>query len=367
MGVRPLEAGEGYWYEQIKGNFLYPPGGVFANPPTATEGVLLPKPRPLRGVTSSRKEILFLYSEESVGLSQEELSSWSNIFAGVLRDLGIDPEETPKKAPAKKKTSKKVTLDTGATSKKGGSSHATAVASEKGTLRQSNLDNYVIASDSLEGLSGIGEKKKSDAAGSKNSGSAGSRALESGATPSSIPDEEEEEHEEEGPKLVTRKRTREEGAGVAQKATVVPPLGKQSRLRSLYKFLPEALKKAPKKVRELELEEPKEPEAKKPKFVIKPPRTTKTEAEKTVMEPAGDVIPEKEKVKEIETETETVSITKHNEAQGPEVVHITGLDQPLKCKGPEVTELVAATQHDAPTRTVQVTTTAGGSASQVQA
>ncbi|KAJ0746617.1 hypothetical protein HanOQP8_Chr05g0179991 [Helianthus annuus] len=93
MGVRPLRSGEPYWYEQIKGNFLYPPTGVFANPPSATEGALLPRSRPLRGVTSAGKETLYLSSEESVGLSQEELSSWSNIFEGVMRDLGIDPEE----------------------------------------------------------------------------------------------------------------------------------------------------------------------------------------------------------------------------------------------------------------------------------
>ncbi|KAJ0754216.1 hypothetical protein HanPI659440_Chr09g0344371 [Helianthus annuus] len=102
MGVRPLEAAEVYWYEQIKANFLYPPAGAFANPPTATAGAQHPKPRPLRGVTTVGKWILYLSSEESVGSSHEGLSSWSNIFAGVLRDLGIDPVEKPKKAPAKK-------------------------------------------------------------------------------------------------------------------------------------------------------------------------------------------------------------------------------------------------------------------------
>ncbi|KAJ0573238.1 hypothetical protein HanRHA438_Chr06g0264091 [Helianthus annuus] len=71
MGVHPLRSGEPYWYEQIKGNFLYPPAGVFANPSSMTEGALLPKPRPLRGVTSAGKEILFLSSKESVGSSQE--------------------------------------------------------------------------------------------------------------------------------------------------------------------------------------------------------------------------------------------------------------------------------------------------------
>ncbi|KAJ0499841.1 hypothetical protein HanHA300_Chr11g0383171 [Helianthus annuus] len=124
MGVRPLEAGEVYWYDQIKANFLYPPAGAYANPPTATEGAQLPKPRPLRGVTSAGKEILYLSNEESVGSSHEELSSWSNIFVGVLCDLGIDPEKKPKKAPAKKKTTskKKAIVDTGTTSKKAGGS-----------------------------------------------------------------------------------------------------------------------------------------------------------------------------------------------------------------------------------------------------
>ncbi|MFS8034392.1 hypothetical protein Hanom_Chr17g01580631 [Helianthus anomalus] len=167
----------------IKGNFLYPPAGVFANPPSATEGALLPKSRPLRRVTSAGNEILFLSSEESVGSSQEELSSWSNIFAGVLRDFGIDPEDRPKKATKKKV--KKVTVDTGTTSKRGGSSRAAATLQDKGILqfRQSNLEDYVVASDSLKGLSRIGEKKKSSAAGSKSSGSAGSRIPEAGATP----------------------------------------------------------------------------------------------------------------------------------------------------------------------------------------
>ncbi|KAJ0641414.1 hypothetical protein HanPSC8_Chr16g0724371 [Helianthus annuus] len=63
MGVRPLESGEPYWYERIKGHFLYPLAGAFANPLTATEGAHLPNPRPLRAVTSAGKEILYLSSE----------------------------------------------------------------------------------------------------------------------------------------------------------------------------------------------------------------------------------------------------------------------------------------------------------------
>ncbi|MFS8023138.1 hypothetical protein Hanom_Chr16g01447931 [Helianthus anomalus] len=232
MGVRPLESGEQYWYERIKGHFLYPPAGAFANPSTTTEGAHLPNPRPLRVVTYAGKEILYLSSEESVGSTNEELSSWSNIFAGVLRDLGIDPEEKKKKPNKKKK--QVITIDPKPTGKKGRSSRATTGASEKGTLRfrQSNLEDYVITSDPLEGWSRIGEKKTS-AAGSKSSGSAGSINPDAGATPSSIAldEEEEEEEKEEEPalKLVSRKRSRDEvvaGVKAAQKAEGVPVIGK---------------------------------------------------------------------------------------------------------------------------------------------
>ncbi|MFS8002805.1 hypothetical protein Hanom_Chr13g01206421 [Helianthus anomalus] len=299
MGVKPLESGEPYWYERIKDNFLYPPAGSFASAPIATEGAHLPKPRTLRGVTSVGKDFLYLSSEESVGSLNEELSSWSNIFAGVLRDLGRDPEEKTKKAPVKKKapTRKKVSVATSATNTKAGGSRATVAFPEKCILRfrQSNFEDYVIASDSLEGLSRIGEKKKSSATASKSTGSAGSRAPESGATTSSPHEEEEEgEVEEEGVKLVTRKRSREETTTgttpPAQQVVATQPIGKQGRLQSLYKFSPVALKKA----------------VEKAKFVIIPPKTTtEKEAEKRVKEPAGDVIPEKEVLQETETTTAT--------------------------------------------------------------
>ncbi|MFS7946513.1 hypothetical protein Hanom_Chr06g00537141 [Helianthus anomalus] len=110
-------------------------------------------------------------------------------------------------------TSQRVAVDTRATSKKAEGSRATVAVPEKGTLRfrHCNLEDYVVASDSLEGLSRIGEKKKSSMAASKSLGSAGSRALGFGATPSSLHEEEEkEEFEEEGVKLVTSKRSREE-------------------------------------------------------------------------------------------------------------------------------------------------------------
>ncbi|KAM0035361.1 hypothetical protein Hdeb2414_s0015g00445461 [Helianthus debilis subsp. tardiflorus] len=165
MGVCPLRPGEQYWYDHIKGHFLYPPTGSFANPPTATEGAHLPNPRPLRAMTSAGKEILYLSSEKSVGSSNGKLSSWSNIFVGVSRNLGIDPEEKKKKKKKKlaKKKKKVITIDPEPTSKKGGSSRATAGAFEKGTLRfrQSNLEDYVITSDSLEGFYRIGGKKSS--------------------------------------------------------------------------------------------------------------------------------------------------------------------------------------------------------------
>ncbi|KAF5799238.1 hypothetical protein HanXRQr2_Chr07g0302291 [Helianthus annuus] len=167
-------------------------------------------------MTSAGKEILYLSSEESVGSSNGELCSWSNIFAGVLRDLGIDPEEKKKKKPSKKKK-KVITIYPEPTSKKGGSSRATTGAFEKGTLRfrQSNLEYYVIASDSLEGLSRIGEKK-TNAAGSKSSGNP-----DAGATPSSIAlDEDEEEEEEPAVKLISRKRRREETVVGAQVAAL---------------------------------------------------------------------------------------------------------------------------------------------------
>ncbi|KAJ0493558.1 hypothetical protein HanIR_Chr12g0587531 [Helianthus annuus] len=364
MGVRPLEPGEQYWYERIKGNFLYPPAGSFANPPTATEDAQLPNPRPLRAVTSAGKEILYLSSEESVGSSNGELSSWSNIFAGVLRDLGIDPKEKKKKPPKKKKV---ITIDAEVTSKKGGSSRAPAGASDKGTLRfrQSNLEDYVITSDSLEGLSRIGEKK-TGAAGSKISGSASSRNPDAGATPSSIALEEEEEP---AVKLISRKRSREEttaGASVAQKTGEAPLLQRPG-------------KKVPEK-KGVEFKDPQESAQKRTRVVIKPFKSAGLEAEKEKKKAAEKPV-DKEKEKEKEKvaekpegdkskETGAAATTSHEKAQGPEVIHITGFHQPLhekkketgRVKGPEVVKPTEPAQVDAPTQTVQVTSTTGGSA-----
>ncbi|KAM0007766.1 hypothetical protein Hdeb2414_s0011g00373941 [Helianthus debilis subsp. tardiflorus] len=102
MGVRPLRDDEEFWYERIKTNFMFAPAELFANPPVATEGVRIPNPRPCRAMTSAGKEIVYLSSEESVASSNHELSSWNDVFEGVLRDLGIDHEEKrPKKTVAK--------------------------------------------------------------------------------------------------------------------------------------------------------------------------------------------------------------------------------------------------------------------------
>ncbi|MFS7954683.1 hypothetical protein Hanom_Chr07g00633401 [Helianthus anomalus] len=359
--------------------FCTPPAGAFANPPTATEGAHLPNPRPLCPVTSAGKEILYLSSEESIGSSNGELSSWSNIFAGVLRDLGIDPEEKKKK-PNKKKKKKKP--------RNCWCNRATAGASDKGThrFRQSNLDDYVVASDSLEGLSRIGEKKTS-VAGSKSLGSAGSRNPEVGATHSSIAlDEEEEEEQEEEPalKLVSWKRSRDEtvaGVKAVQKAEGVPVIGKQSKLRSLYKFSPEAQKNVPKKTKGVEIMDPKEPAPKKTKFIIKHPQTIEGTVEKVFgKEIEKENEKDKEKKKAFEKpvvdkskETETAATAAQEKRQGPEVVHITGLDQPLhekekeatREKGPEVVKPTEPMQVDAPTQTMQVTSAIGGSAAAV--
>ncbi|KAF5796546.1 hypothetical protein HanXRQr2_Chr08g0352781 [Helianthus annuus] len=236
MGVRPLRDDEESWFDQIKGNFMFPAVDAFASPPTATEGAQYPKPRPLRSVTLAGKETLYLSSEESVGSSSGELSSWSKIFAGVLRDLGIDLEEKKKK-PVKKKKKK---VEPEVTSKGTGPSRATTAA-VKGTLRlrQRDLDDYVIISDSFEGLSRVA-KGKTGAGGSKSSGSAGSRNPEAGATPS-FPEDDEAEEEDAGAQLIGRKRGRSEattGVASAPTSVVIPAVGKTSKLRSLYKFSP---------------------------------------------------------------------------------------------------------------------------------
>ncbi|KAJ0455181.1 hypothetical protein HanIR_Chr15g0748301 [Helianthus annuus] len=298
MGVHPLRSGEQYWYDRIKPRFMYPVPGAFADLPAATEGAHIPNTRPLRALTSAGKEIVYISSEESVGSSNGELSSWSNIFAGVLRDLGIDPEEKKKKT----KKKKVITINADVTSKKGGSSRTAPGAADKG-------------------------EKKIGAAGSRSSGSAGSRNPDARATPFSLAhDEEEEEEEEEEPtaKLVSRKRSREttSGASVVQKPGGVPLIGKQSNLRSLYRFSPEAEK-------EKEKAAGKEKEKKAAEKPVG--KAAEKEKETTSGKLAGDA----------PKETGTAADTARDKAQGPEVVHITGLDQlhHEKRKEPEIEKI----------------------------
>ncbi|KAM0035191.1 hypothetical protein Hdeb2414_s0015g00443431 [Helianthus debilis subsp. tardiflorus] len=261
--ARALRDDEESWYDQIKENFMFPAADAFASPPTATAGAQYPKPRPLRSVTLAVKETFYLSSEESVGSSNGELSSWSKIVAGVLRNLGIDPEEKKKKPVKKKKAEPEVT------SKSTGPGRATSAAVE-GTvrLRQRDLDDYLVISDSFEGLSHTA-KAKTGAGGSKSSG---------GATPSMPEDVEESEEEDVEAQLIGRKRARSETTAVvvpAPTASGIPVIGKTSNLRSLYRFSPEIKKRTPEKAVTFS-----EAGVKRPKITIKSTDTTAQDAAK---------------------------------------------------------------------------------------
>ncbi|MFS7899159.1 hypothetical protein Hanom_Chr05g00405321 [Helianthus anomalus] len=104
MGARPLRDGEEFWLEHIRTNFMYAQIEAFAAPPIATEGVRIPNPRPCSAITSSGKEIIYLSSKESVDSSKCKLSPSRDLFVGVLRNLGVDPEEKKPKRVSKKKT-----------------------------------------------------------------------------------------------------------------------------------------------------------------------------------------------------------------------------------------------------------------------
>ncbi|XP_035841731.1 translation initiation factor IF-2-like isoform X2 [Helianthus annuus] len=225
---------------------MLPAADAFASPPDATEGAHYPKPRPLRSVTSAGKETFYLSSEESVGSSNGELSSLPKIFAGVLRDLGVDPEEKKKKPSKKKKKA-----DVEVTSKGPGASRATTAA--------------------------VKAMGKTGAGGSKGSGSAGSRNPDADATPSQ-PEDEEEEEEETAP-LIGRKRGRSEattGMASAPVSVVIPVVGKKSKLRSLYQFSPEIKKKTPEKGVKFV-----EPSTKRPKVATEPSDSAARDAAKT--------------------------------------------------------------------------------------
>ncbi|XP_022026368.1 uncharacterized protein LOC110927081 isoform X2 [Helianthus annuus] len=331
MGVRPLRDDEESWYDQIRGNFMFPAADAFASPPTATEGAQYPKPRPLRSVTLAGKETFYLSSDESVGSSSGELSSWSKIFAGVLRDLGIDPEEKKKK-PVKKKRKAEPEV----TSKGTGPSRATTAAGKA--------------------------KGKAGAGGSKSSGSAGSRNPEAGATPS-FPEDEEVEEEDAAAQLIRRKRGRSEATTAVASAptsVVIPVIGKTSRLRSLYQFSPEIKKKTPEKAVTFS-----EAGVKRPKITVKPTDTAaqdaakaaeaqrkveearKKEEEKKIAEEKKKEEEEKrkeeerkkkeEKERKRRAEQERLAEVARKQALEKEVAAKKAMDQPLKSQGPEVT------------------------------
>ncbi|KAM0066269.1 hypothetical protein Hdeb2414_s0002g00046731 [Helianthus debilis subsp. tardiflorus] len=347
--VRPVRDDEESWYDQIKGNFMFPAADAFASPPTATEGAQFPKPRPLRSVSSAGKKIFYLSSDESVGSSSGELSPWSEIFTGVLRDLGIDPEEKKKK-PLKKK----MKVDAEVTSKGAGASHATSAA-VKGTLRlrQSDLDDYVIISDSFEGLSRTA-KAKTGAEGSKSSGSAGSRNPDVGATPS-MPEDEETEEEDVADQLIGRKRERSEATAVvasAPTASVVPLIGKTSNLRSLYKFSPaedclessdtaaqDAAKAA--EAQRKAGEDKKREEEKKKKIVEEKRRKGEEERKRNEEEEKKR---KEEEEKKRKAEEERAAEVAKKRALEKELERKRAMDQPVNVQGPEVTKSTHASQ-----------------------
>ncbi|MFS7966204.1 hypothetical protein Hanom_Chr09g00771101 [Helianthus anomalus] len=48
---------------------------------------------PCRAITLAGKEVMYLYSEESVASSDHELNPPHDMFVGVLHNLGVDPVE----------------------------------------------------------------------------------------------------------------------------------------------------------------------------------------------------------------------------------------------------------------------------------
>ncbi|MFS8000824.1 hypothetical protein Hanom_Chr13g01183071 [Helianthus anomalus] len=135
---------------------------------------------------------------------------------------------------------------------------------------------------------------------------------------------------------------------LAQKAAISKPIGKQGRLRSLYRF-------------SLGFEKPeveaREPKAKKTKFAITPLKNATVGGKPGETEKLAGSVPEKE----IEKTVEKIAGADPEKAKGLEVVRITGLDQPLnKHKGLEVRTETPVTQHDAPIHTENVRTAIGG-------
>ncbi|MFS7970680.1 hypothetical protein Hanom_Chr09g00823801 [Helianthus anomalus] len=184
-----------------------------------------PNHRPCRAITPNGKKVVYLSSEESVASSENELNPSHDLLAGVLRNLGVDPEEKKPKRVSKKK----VTVARGA-------------AGKKTVVTGAILDDFVYVADSFEELYAIGGKPQgSMVAGARSSGRAGSRGPESGATPTSTHAEETEE-DLDPEKLISKNTSKifhdenkSEASPVVKKvAGSTPAIGKKRSLRSLY-------------------------------------------------------------------------------------------------------------------------------------
>ncbi|KAJ0540679.1 hypothetical protein HanHA89_Chr09g0319571 [Helianthus annuus] len=176
---------------------------------------------------------------------------------------------------------------------------------------------------------------------------------------------------------------RQKIVGLEAKIAELTSKVEEAQVETAAKQQMEAKKKTPEK-KGVELKDPKEPAQKKTKFVINHLQTTMGTIEKIIEETYKEKEKEKEGEKEKEKkkavekpegdklkETQTAATTAQDKAQGPEVVHITGLGQPLHekkkettwGKGPEVVKPTKPVQVDAPTQTVHVTSTTGGGVS----
>ncbi|MFS7912972.1 hypothetical protein Hanom_Chr02g00136191 [Helianthus anomalus] len=220
---------------------MYVRADLFAAPLVTTKGVHIPIPKPCTAITPAGKEVVYLSSEGSVASSEHELNPPHDVFAGVLRNLGIDHEEKKPKRFSKKK----VTVAEGVAIKKpkvtGASSDG---ASRKGTARfqQSNLDDFLYVADCFERLNSIGGKPHvTVATDAWSAGSAGSKEQPSSATPTSTP-ADEEEADSGNVKLIRKnaskrpcEETKSEVSLKAKKfATSKPTIGKKGSLRTLY-------------------------------------------------------------------------------------------------------------------------------------
>ncbi|MFS8025213.1 hypothetical protein Hanom_Chr16g01472331 [Helianthus anomalus] len=239
-GCEAPAQGEEYWSEQIPPNFMYVRVELFATPPVATEGAHNSNPSPCRAITPAGIEVVYLSSEELVASSENELKPPHDVFAGVLRNLGIDHEENK----PKRVSMKQVTVAKGVAHKKPEVMDAASdAASHKGTarIRQRSLDDFVYVADSFEEIYAIGGKPQgSMVADARSSLSAGSKDPPSGATPTFTP-AEETEADPGNVKLIRKnsskrpcEETKSEASPRAKKvASSKPAIGKKRSLRML--------------------------------------------------------------------------------------------------------------------------------------